>query len=196
MDPAEIPAFVGALLAGADVVKGCRSAPAGGSRDLTVLRTVGNWGLTFLANRLYRSSWRELCYGFAAFWIDVLPILGIDDLAAPDCPEQPVVPLSKSAQTYGHGFEIEALLFCRSSRAGLRVAEVFSFEHERRNGKTNLCTWRDGWRVLTAVRKEFGYHVVGDVHRHLRSYPILPHLHAANSPLKAGRGLALVGAPL
>jgi hypothetical protein len=196
MDPAEIPAFVGALLAGADVVKGCRSAPAGGSSDLTVLRTVGNWGLTFLANRLYRSSWRELCYGFAAFWIDVLPILGIDDLAAPDCPEQPVVPLSKSAQTYGHGFEIEALLFCRSSRAGLRVAEVFSFEHERRNGKTNLCTWRDGWRVLTAVRKEFGYHVVGDVHRHLRSYPILPHLHAANSPLKAGRGLALVGGPL
>ena len=193
MDPAEIPAFVGALLAGADVVKGCRSAPAGGSSDLTVLRTAGNWGLTFLTNRLYHSTWRELCYGFAAFWTDVLPMLGVHDLAAPDGPGRPRIPWSKSQMTYGHGFEIEALLFCRSKRAGLRVAEVFSFEHERRNGKTHLCTWRDGWRVLTAVRREFSYSFVGEIHRHLRSYPILPYLHAGNGHLQSQREVALVG---
>jgi glycosyltransferase involved in cell wall biosynthesis len=56
MDPAEIPALTGALLAGADVVKGPRLAAGGGSTDLTPIRKLGNWGLTVLANQLNRRA--------------------------------------------------------------------------------------------------------------------------------------------
>jgi glycosyltransferase involved in cell wall biosynthesis len=170
MDPAEIPGLVGALLAGADVVKGSRAAAGGGSTDLSALRQLGNWGLTFVANRLYRQNWRELCYGYAAFWTDVLPLLGVDPIAEQEG--------SPGETVYGHGFEIEAVLFCRSARTGLRVAEVFSFEHERRNGESNLSTWRDGWRVLRAVAKERRYRSVGAPSRELRSYPTVPALVA------------------
>src|SRR6185312_12958132 len=41
-DPAEIPAFVAALVAGADFAKGSRFAPGGGSDDITPLRNAGN----------------------------------------------------------------------------------------------------------------------------------------------------------
>ena len=41
-DPAEIPRFVQALVAGADFAKGTRFAPGGGSEDITRLRALGN----------------------------------------------------------------------------------------------------------------------------------------------------------
>src|SRR5206468_683090 len=43
-DPAEIPAFVGALLAGADFVKGSRSPQIGGTHEAESYRRIGNWG--------------------------------------------------------------------------------------------------------------------------------------------------------
>ena len=43
-DPAEIPIFVGALLAGADVVKGSRFLQGGGTSDMPLHRKLGNWG--------------------------------------------------------------------------------------------------------------------------------------------------------
>jgi glycosyltransferase involved in cell wall biosynthesis len=170
MDPAEIPGLVGALLSGADVVKGSRATAGGGSTDLSLLRKIGNWGLTFVANRIYRQNWRELCYGYAAFWADVLPSLGVSELAdgGPGADGRSI--------SHGHGFEIEAVLFCRAARAQLRVAEVFSFEHERRNGESNLATWRDGWRVLTAIVRERRYRRSAAVLRHLRRYPVVPQL--------------------
>lgn len=149
MDPVEIPGLVGALLSGADVVKGSRAAAGGGSSDLSIVRRLGNRALTFAANRVYRQSWRELCYGYAAFWVDVLPLLDVAALAE--------VPGTESGVAYGHGFEIEAVLFCRAARADLRVAEVFSFEHERRSGMSHLSTWRDGARVLRALVRERSY---------------------------------------
>lgn len=149
MDPVEIPGFVGALLSGADVVKGSRAAAGGGSNDLSMVRLLGNRALTFAANRIYRQSWRELCYGYAAFWVDVLPSLDVPGLAA--------LPGRDSGVVHGHGFEIEAVLFCRAARADLRVAEVFSFEHERRSGASHLSTWRDGVRVLRALVRERCY---------------------------------------
>jgi len=186
MDPAEIPGLVGALLAGADVVKGSRATAGGGSRDLSTLRKIGNWALTFIANRIYRQNWRELCYGYAAFWTDVLQLLNVSGIVNPDAAigRRAVPPLSavERVHPYGHGFEIEALLFCRAARARLRVAEVFSFEHERRNGESNLATWRDGWRVLTAVLRERRFHPHGaSLNRQQRSYPVIPYLHDAES---------------
>jgi hypothetical protein len=72
-DPAEIPAFVAALVAGADFAKGSRFAPGGGSDDITLLRRTGNAGLNGVANALFGTSYTDLCYGYNAFWADLLP---------------------------------------------------------------------------------------------------------------------------
>src|SRR6188472_3418343 len=55
-DPAEIPAFVAALVAGADFAKGSRFAPGGGSDDITPLRNAGNAGLNLAANTLFDTN--------------------------------------------------------------------------------------------------------------------------------------------
>lgn len=131
-DPAEIPAFVGSLLAGADYVKGSRFLQGGGTSDMELLRRAGNWGLMMLVRLLYGGNYSDLCYGYFAFWRHSLPIL------KPDC----------------DGFEVETLINVRALRAGLRIAEVPSFEAERIHGVSNLNTFRDGWRVLKTILSE------------------------------------------
>ena len=131
-DPAEIPAFVGALLAGADFVKGSRFAQGGGTADMSALRRLGNWGFTSLVNFRFGSKFTDLCYGYNAFWRKALPKLALD----------------------GDGFEIETIMNVRAVKSGLRIFEVPSFEAERVHGESNLRTFPDGWRVLKAIVRE------------------------------------------
>ncbi len=137
-DPGEIPSFVGALLAGADFAKGSRFAEGGGTADMSHLRRFGNWGFTTLVKVLFGGNYSDLCYGYNAFWRRVLPTLALD----------------------GDGFEIETIMNVRALRAGLRVAEVPSFEAERIHGESNLRTFPDGWRVLKAIGREAAARVV------------------------------------
>jgi hypothetical protein len=51
----------------------------------------------------------------------------------------------------GDGFEIETLIHVRVARAGLRVAEVPSFEYKRIHGVSNLNAVRDGVRVVRTI---------------------------------------------
>ena len=144
-DPAEIPAFVAALVSGADFAKGSRFTVGGGSDDITPLRKTGNAGLSFVANTLFGTTYSDLCYGYNAFWADILPMLGLPPLDAP------------AAMVWGDGFEIETLLNCRVAVAGLLVAEVPSVERPRIFGETNLRTFADGTRVLrTLLVERFG----------------------------------------
>jgi glycosyltransferase involved in cell wall biosynthesis len=131
-NPAEIPLFVGALLAGADLAKGSRFAQGGGSTDITWLRSLGNWAFTRITRVLFHSHYTDLCYGYNAFWRDILPRLHLD----------------------ADGFEIETQLNLRALRAGLRVVEVPSFEASRVFGESHLCTWADGWRVVRTLLTE------------------------------------------
>ncbi len=131
-DPAEIPLFVGALLAGADFTKGSRHLVGGGSADLTRLRALGNRALGAAVNLLFRTRFTDLCYGYNAFWRDCLPALSLD------C----------------SGFEIETLMNIRAVKAGLRVCEVPSFERPRVHGLSNLNAASDGWRVLKTIVRE------------------------------------------
>ena len=71
-DPAEIPAFVAALVDGADFAKGSRFLPGGGSADITPLRRLGNKFLNAVVNILYGTKYTDLCYGFNAFRRSVL----------------------------------------------------------------------------------------------------------------------------
>lgn len=94
-DPHEIPRFIKALTDGADLAKGSRFCPGGGSEDITPLRALGNKGLNILASLLTRTRFTDLCYGYNAFWKDQLYMLDLPDTEA-DSPEM----------LRGDGFEI------------------------------------------------------------------------------------------
>jgi|GEM_PF-772886 len=144
-DPAEIPAFVSALVAGADFAKGSRFVRGGGSDDITLLRKSGNAGLNGVANALFGTAYTDLCYGYNAFWADLLPVL---DLPAVD------LPAPAEGMLWGDGFEIETVLNCRVAAAGLKISEVPSMERERIFGHSNLRTFADGARVLRTLAAE------------------------------------------
>jgi glycosyltransferase involved in cell wall biosynthesis len=145
-DPSEIPRFVAALLAGADFAKGTRFVEGGGSKDITRLRSFGNYALTAFFNACYGRSYSDLCYGFNVFWRRHLPVLGLDATS----PRQP----DANGQLWGDGFEVETLIHVRVARAGLVVVEVPSFEHARIHGVSNLNAFRDGRRVLHTILAE------------------------------------------
>jgi glycosyltransferase involved in cell wall biosynthesis len=132
-NPAEIPAFIGALLAGADFVKGSRFMQGGGTSDMTLLRRFGNWGFTMSVRVLFGGSFSDLCYGYNAFWRKVVDGLELD----------------------AEGFEVETMMNVRALYHGLRVAEVPSFEEDRVYGESNLRTFPDGWRVLKTILREW-----------------------------------------
>jgi len=129
MSPQEIRHYVHFLTNGYDFVKGSRFIGGGGSLDITPFRRVGNRFLLGVFNTLYGGDLTDLCYGFCAFHRRYLEHLAL-------------------AAT---GFEIEAEMTVRAMQAGLRIAEVPSFEMPRRAGKSNLHAIRDGWRVLSTV---------------------------------------------
>jgi glycosyltransferase involved in cell wall biosynthesis len=145
-DPAEIPAFVAVLLAGADVAKGSRFFEGGGSEDITRLRSAGNYGLNLVTNLLLGTAYTDLCYGYNAFWADILPVLELPPTNAPARLD--------GQMEWGDGFEIETVLNCRIAAAGLRVTEVASMERLRIYGRSNLNAGTDGLRVLRTIWSE------------------------------------------
>jgi Glycosyltransferases involved in cell wall biogenesis len=144
-DPGEIPGFVRALIAGADFAKGSRFVRGGGSDDITLVRKTGNAGLNGVANALFGTSYTDLCYGYNAFWADILPVLDLPSIDLPAPPE---------GMLWGDGFEIETVLNCRVAAAGLKITEVPSMERERIFGQSNLRTFADGTRVLRTLAAE------------------------------------------
>lgn len=143
-DPAEIPAFVDALVGGADFAKGSRFMPGGGSFDITPIRKAGNDALHLVANTAFRTRFSDLCYGYNAFWRDMVPVL---DLPAIDLPQLPTM-------RWGDGFEIETIINCRFAASGAAITEVPSVERERIFGESNLRTFADGTRVLRTILAE------------------------------------------
>jgi glycosyltransferase involved in cell wall biosynthesis len=134
-DPHEIPAFVGMLLAGFDFAKGSRFLQGAGTSDMPWIRRLGNAALTRLVRLLFGGRYTDLCYGYNAFWSDVLPRLALD----------------------ADGFEVETVMNIRALRADLRVVEVASFEAKRLHGEAKLRALPDGWRVMkTIFRERFG----------------------------------------
>ena len=132
-DPAEIPAFVGALMAGADFAKGSRFLQGGGTVDMPFYRKIGNKAFVMIVKLLFGGRFSDLCYGYNAFWSWVPSLLKLD----------------------GDGFEIETMMNIRALRAGLKIAEVPSFEAKRVYGCGRLRTIPDGWRVLRTIWQEW-----------------------------------------
>lgn len=131
-DPNEIPMFVAMLVAGADYVKGSRFIQGGGTNDMPLHRRLGNAGLTRLVRLLFGGCYTDLCYGYNAFWADVLPYLVGD----------------------ATGFEVETQMNINALKANLRIVEAPSFEHRRLHGDAKLRLVRDGLRVLKTIVHE------------------------------------------
>jgi glycosyltransferase involved in cell wall biosynthesis len=138
-DPREIPLFVGALLGGADIAVGSRFVQGGGTADMEHYRKLGNWVFTRMVRVGFKSRYSDLCYGYTAFWRDVLPYIDGEYT----------------------GFEVETLIHIRALRASLKVAEVPSFESKRIHGVSNLRTIQDGARVLRSITTEWVAHRFG-----------------------------------
>jgi hypothetical protein len=98
-----------------------------------MLRSIGNYGLSRLVNILFGTRFSDLCYGYNAFWKHCLDYMAIDS----------------------DGFEVETLINIRMHRAGLKISEVPSFEYQRIHGTSNLKIFRDGWRVLKTILREY-----------------------------------------
>jgi len=132
--PEEIPSFVRALTDGADFAKGSRFLAGAGTADMQLYRKLGNAAFVAMVRLLFGGRYTDLCYGYNAFWRQVVPQLGLD----------------------GNGFEIETMMNVRALKIGLRIVEIPSFESQRIHGESNLHTIPDGLRVLrTIVRERF-----------------------------------------
>ncbi len=135
-DPTEIPHYVGALVSGADFAKGSRFLQGGGTVDMPLYRKLGNLSFVLLTRLLFGGNYSDLCYGYNAFWKEVVPLLQLD----------------------GVGFEIETMMNLRALRAGLKIVEVPSFEARRVYGEGRLRAIPDGWRVLKTIFREAATH--------------------------------------
>lgn len=132
-NPGEIQALLEPILDGYDVANGSRLLPGGGSDDFTPFRRLGNKIFVTMVNSMYGSNYTDLCYGYRAFKKEAL----------------------KKIQCCSNGFEIETEQSILMKKAGLKVKEVPSFESRRKNGNSNLRTFRDGYRILNIIFREY-----------------------------------------
>ncbi len=129
MDPSEISRYLTCLLEGCDFVKGSRFLPGGGTDDMPLYRVVANWFLTQLSNVLVGTRLTDISYGFYGFRGDAL----------------------RAFQTVRNGFEMETELIMRFHLAGMRLAEVPSFEAARRYGVGKLRSFPDASKIMMTV---------------------------------------------
>ena len=135
MDPKEIRSFVEALNKGADIAKGSRFTNGGYSYDMNSLRRFGNMFMVAIVNLLWSAKYTDLCYGFAAFNRKAI---------------EKLMPHLRSKS-----FEIETEIFLKALNLGLVVKEVPSTEFIRKNGESNLNSFRDGFKILMKIAEEF-----------------------------------------
>jgi glycosyltransferase involved in cell wall biosynthesis len=146
-DPGEIGLFVEALKQGADFATGSRFTAGGASSDTTLLRRIGNQLLGRVFNLAFGTRWTDPCYGYNAFWADLIPVL--------DLPEHSHPAPTRGAMVWGDGFEIETVISCRFAAAGVTTAEVPSIERLRMFGESKLRAVQDGLRVLRTLVAEW-----------------------------------------
>ncbi len=135
MAPEEIPAFIGALAAGADIVKGSRFLKGGCTYDMSLMRRIGNEFMMLAVNFLFLTGYTDLNYGFAVF-----SRRAIKNLA----------PILRS-----ENFEIEAEIFIKAAQIDLNVVEVPSTEFKRVYGSSKLRMVKDGLSIFRTIFREF-----------------------------------------
>src|ERR1700726_1401527 len=121
----EIPRFVAALEAGAEMVIGDRMDNIQPGAMPWLHRYVGNPILTGLLNFFFRTGVKDAHCGMRALRREVLPRLDL--------------------RTTGMEFASEMVI--RAAKEGLDIRE-FPIEYHPREGESKLSSFRDGWRHL------------------------------------------------
>jgi glycosyltransferase involved in cell wall biosynthesis len=103
----------------------------GGSEDFTWLREIGNTILTKASNVMLGMEVTDALNGLKTFRREIIE------------GEKPV-----------SGFGIEIQLVGCARKAGYRIVEVPAFEHKRGFGRSNLHSFRDGFRILFEVFRQ------------------------------------------
>jgi glycosyltransferase involved in cell wall biosynthesis len=124
-DFGEIPSFVEALEAGAQLVMGNRMRNIQPGAMPWLHRYIGNPALTGLLNLFFRTGVRDAHCGMRALRRDVLDTLDL--------------------RTTGMEFASEMVI--RAAKKNLAIAEV-DIEYHPRGGESKLSSVRDGWRHL------------------------------------------------
>jgi glycosyltransferase involved in cell wall biosynthesis len=124
-DFAEIPRFVIALQAGADLVVGDRMDNIQPGAMPWLHRYVGNPLLSGFLNILFKTGVRDAHCGMRAFRRSALPALDL--------------------RTTGMEFASEMVI--RAAKVNLKIEQV-PIVYRRRDGESKLSTFRDGWRHL------------------------------------------------
>ncbi len=132
-DPKEIPSLLEPILDGYDVSKGSRLLTGGGSADFTPFRRLGNGIFVAMVNIMFGANYTDLCYGYRAFKKEAL----------------------EKIHCRSKGFEIETEQSILMKKAGLKIKEVPSFEARRINGNSNLNSFKDGFKILNIILKEY-----------------------------------------
>lgn len=135
MIPSEIPRFVREINLGADIVKGSRFMYGGGSKDINLIRRFGNSIFVILVNSLFGLKITDLCYGYMAFTKNAINKL--------------------NGILNSKGFDIETEIILKANKLGLKIVEIPSLELKRQHGRSKLNTFKDGFKILLKIIKEF-----------------------------------------
>jgi hypothetical protein len=146
-DPGEIPRYVDALLAGAEVAHGSRYRDGGGNLDEQRLDRLGNRALNRMVNVLFGTRFTDLGYGYNAYWRTLLPVLDLPDTQIPG--------QRRGARVWGDGPEIEPLINIRMAAQGLRVVEVASVGYPRIHGDDDRHRVHECVRALRTTLTEY-----------------------------------------
>lgn len=134
-DPREIPALLGAIEHGVDMVVGSRFLGRFGEGAITPLNRAGNQLLTGVVNALFGARLTDTQAGFRAVRRAAAERAGL------------------SADRY----DIEVDLLISVLRSGGRVVEVPVSRARRSHGASSLNSFRDGTRILARIlRKRLG----------------------------------------
>lgn len=134
-DPREMEHFLVPLKHGYEFVKGSRFK--NGLPRNSVIRIIGNIGLTLIFDLLYAKTYTDICSGYNAFWKCAMARVDLD------------IP---------GDFPAEPMFLARVGRAGLRITEVAHRDSGRFRGNPKVPVWlRHGTWILKAfVRERFG----------------------------------------
>lgn len=130
-DPKDLPAFVAALDAGADVVVGSRSVPGGGVEGWGPLRHALSKGGSLYSRLVLGVKLRDLTTGFKAYSRRALELIDMATL-----------------RSNGYAFQIETSY--RALRRGLSVVEIPIVFVDRRVGQSKM-TSQEVWGAVLGV---------------------------------------------
>ncbi len=128
----ELKLLIEAIKSGHDICMGSRFIIGGGTDDMPFHRKIGNKFFIFLVNKIWKTNYSDLCYGYRSFKKDVVKNLNLES----------------------DGFGIEAEISIKAAKKKLDVIEIPSYEKKRKYGDGKLSSIKDGLSIFKRILKE------------------------------------------